>query len=288
MVWMGLLTASSKFEKYHLSVCALFKNEEKHLKEWIEYHRLIGVDHFYLYNNNSSDCPIRVLKPYIDDGIVTLINWPDCIHLSSSKKRDFIWSLAVQQPAYQHAAKCAALHETKWLTFLDVSEFLIPVGHHNLIHLLEKYKDAPGVILSRKYFDASPINVFPKYKLVIESLDITSRPEKNLHREVEKLIFKPKECKAFSWAPFNCYFKNARVATKISGSEIRINRYLNRNQKYYDPRFAKKRAIPSGLNYDKETKFLLEQGYTVEDQEREIFDFIPALQKTLGYYTETN
>ncbi|KIC71464.1 hypothetical protein DB44_DM00010, partial [Candidatus Protochlamydia amoebophila] len=31
---------------YDLSVCAIFKNEAPYLKEWIEYHRLIGVKHF--------------------------------------------------------------------------------------------------------------------------------------------------------------------------------------------------------------------------------------------------
>lgn len=33
---------------YYLSVCAIFKNEGPILKEWIEYHLLVGVDHFFL------------------------------------------------------------------------------------------------------------------------------------------------------------------------------------------------------------------------------------------------
>ena len=42
-------------KKYNLSICAIFKNEAKYLKEWIEYHRIFGVDHFYLYNIGSRD-----------------------------------------------------------------------------------------------------------------------------------------------------------------------------------------------------------------------------------------
>ena len=38
-------------KKYYCSICAIFRDEGTYLKEWIEYHRIIGIDHFYLYNN---------------------------------------------------------------------------------------------------------------------------------------------------------------------------------------------------------------------------------------------
>ena len=33
-------------KKYQVSICAIFKNEAKYLKEWIEFHKIIGVEHF--------------------------------------------------------------------------------------------------------------------------------------------------------------------------------------------------------------------------------------------------
>ena len=39
--------------KYHIGICSIFKNEAPFLKEFIVYHKMIGVDHFYLYNNNQ-------------------------------------------------------------------------------------------------------------------------------------------------------------------------------------------------------------------------------------------
>ena len=33
----------------------LFRNEARHLEEWIEYHRLVGVEHFWLYDDASQD-----------------------------------------------------------------------------------------------------------------------------------------------------------------------------------------------------------------------------------------
>ena len=42
-------------KKYRISICGIFKNEAPFLKEWIEFHEMIGIEHFYLYNNNSDD-----------------------------------------------------------------------------------------------------------------------------------------------------------------------------------------------------------------------------------------
>ena len=37
--------------KYSVSIVAIAKNEGIYFKEWIEYHKLIGIEHFYIYNN---------------------------------------------------------------------------------------------------------------------------------------------------------------------------------------------------------------------------------------------
>ena len=42
-----LFYRKQKFDKkYYVSVCAIFKNEGKYLREWIEYHLTAGVEHF--------------------------------------------------------------------------------------------------------------------------------------------------------------------------------------------------------------------------------------------------
>ena len=51
---------------YDLAIVAIFKDEGKYLKEWLDYHLLAGVDHFYLYNNDSSDDYAEVLAPYVE------------------------------------------------------------------------------------------------------------------------------------------------------------------------------------------------------------------------------
>ena len=72
-------TSPETEKKYEMSICAIFKNEALYLKDWIEYHLNIGVDHFYLYNVGSRDFYEKALRAYIRADIVTLVNWPEAI-----------------------------------------------------------------------------------------------------------------------------------------------------------------------------------------------------------------
>ena len=47
---------------YDLAVAAIFKDEARYLKEWLDYHLLAGVEHFYLYFS-SKYCPKLLSAP---------------------------------------------------------------------------------------------------------------------------------------------------------------------------------------------------------------------------------
>jgi hypothetical protein len=53
-----------------------FRDAAPYLAEWVEFHLLLGVEHFYLYNNNSVDDYKGALEPYIRAGVVSLAEWP--------------------------------------------------------------------------------------------------------------------------------------------------------------------------------------------------------------------
>ena len=55
---------------HDLAVVAIMKCEGPYLKEWLDYHLLAGVDHFYLYDNDSPDNQAEVAAPYVKAGLV--------------------------------------------------------------------------------------------------------------------------------------------------------------------------------------------------------------------------
>jgi hypothetical protein len=57
------------------AVClaAILKDEDRFVEEWVAYHRLLGVDHFYLYDNDPRQPLNAILAPHRD--YVTVRAW---------------------------------------------------------------------------------------------------------------------------------------------------------------------------------------------------------------------
>ena len=118
-------------KRYDVALCAIFKNEADYLKEWIEYHRIAGVSHFYLYNNFSQDDYQTVLAPYIASGDVTLTDWP---------------YPQGQMAAYKDCVRKAG-KESRWIGFVDLDEFVVPVDDDHLYDFLKKFEKNRGSVL---------------------------------------------------------------------------------------------------------------------------------------------
>lgn len=141
-----------KERKYEACICAIFKNEGKYLEEWIAYHLIIGIEHFYLYNNNSDDDFRTVLAPYIDSGVVTLCEWPEKY---AQKKAYFdCW--------HRYG------HETHWLGFIDIDEFVNIRKVDDIRILLNKYNAFPSLYLPWRMFGTSGYLDEPASYLVTE------------------------------------------------------------------------------------------------------------------------
>lgn len=150
--------------KYEVSICSCFKNEAPFLKEWIEYHRLIGFDHFYLYNNNSTDNYREVLTPYIEDGIVTL--------------KDFT-IVPVQVPAY-HDFYVHHRQETKWVALIDLDEFFCLFRDTNIKSWISRFSKYPVVCTYWKFFNSSGLLEHDFSKLVMEQYILSSEKYINI------------------------------------------------------------------------------------------------------------
>ena len=253
------------------------------MKEWIEYHLLVGVDHFYLYDIGSVDPFIKVLKPYIEKDLITLVNWPDFIG-EQAEDKTFAWALGTQVPAYENAVNVRASRETKWLVFLDIDEFLVCPQEGGISVLLEKYADFPGVTLACNFFDANSSKYkVPRRKLLIETLELTKAPEKNIQKCVCKTLFKPDQCHGFLWPPYECQFKDDHLPIAMAKRELRINHYANRHEGFFYAAAKNRLHIDNRILSEEQVDELLSLNYEIEDQDRVIYRFIPELLVRMGY-----
>lgn len=230
---------------YELAIAAIFQNEGPYLKEWIEFHKLVGVQHFYLYNNNSTDHFYQVLNPYIEKGEVSLVDW----------KRDYShgdgkgWG-QIQCEAYNH---CLSTYgsETQWLAVIDTDEFLFCPTGELLTVFLKRYSEFGGLGANWLMFGTSYIEEIPHGFLMIELLTRCAHPDFRDNLRIKSIV-QPKYASNFP-NPHYCIYKKGKYCVdalmrKIKGwdgnekllDQIRINHYWTRNNRYFQ-----EKKIPS-------------------------------------------
>ena len=156
-------------KKYMVSVCAIFRDEGAYIKEWLEYHLLIGVEHFYLYNNFSKDNYREILAPYIENGQVTLIDWP------------------IPQGQMAAFANCVEKFgsETNWIGFIDLDEYVVPNHDDNIKDFLAKFMNRPLVLIYWLYFTSSGHLERNKERLLTEDFTVCWKK----YADIGKLFF---------------------------------------------------------------------------------------------------
>ena len=98
-----------------LAIGAIVKNEFPYLLEWVAYHKLQGVEKFYIADNNSSDNTSELLLALHDLGEIRVIPYP-VVGDHPSQLRAY--SMIMQK--YHH--------EYDWIAFIDADEFIAPTN----------------------------------------------------------------------------------------------------------------------------------------------------------------
>ena len=173
---------------FDLAITAIFQNEAPYLKEWIDYHRKVGVEYFILFNNNSEDDYASVLEPYIKEGVVKLIQWPS---FHPDGKASFInFCYKIQTSAFNTAISLSKW-TTKWLAMIDVDEYIVPVLDETIVECLEKrYPAVAGLYVNWQCYGTSHVEKLDPSKPMINQL-LWKAPKDNALNLFFKSIVRP-------------------------------------------------------------------------------------------------
>ena len=100
-------------------VCCIGKNENKYVREYVEWYKKIGVTHIRIYDNNDVDGEHfeEVINDYIDSGFIDIV--------------DYRGRKQCQMQAYHECYKELCL-DYDWILFIDCGdEFLDFNGYKN-------------------------------------------------------------------------------------------------------------------------------------------------------------
>ena len=177
--------------QYYLAVCAIAKNEGPYFKEWIEWHQKQGVEKFYVYDNESTDCTKEVLAPFIESGLVDYTYFP-------GQKR--------QLAAYDDCFERHRL-ETRWLAVIDLDEFIVPQKDKSIPEFLRRMENFSAVEINWLVYGSGGAKT-KEPGGVMERFRRHSLPEHRLNTHV-KSICDPRRV---------CTMTGCHEAARISGS----------------------------------------------------------------------
>lgn len=165
------LNKNKSLPENYLAVCAIAKDEGAYFKEWIEWHRHVGVDKFYIYDNESTDKTREVLQPYIESGIVEYKYFP---------------GYRMQLAAYDD---CFANHryESRWIAFIDIDEFIVPLKDSNIPDFLKNFEDAPVVEINWLVYGSNGL-VEKSSEPVMTRFKRHSSGDHKLNRHVKSIV----------------------------------------------------------------------------------------------------
>ena len=128
----------NKIGPFKVALTCIIKDEQ-YLEEFIIYHHLIGIQHFYIYDNDSK-IPIktRLIHPFFLKKC-TIINFP---------------GKAQQLNAYNHC-KDEVKSFVDWLIVIDGDEYIHLKKHKNIINFVKDYNEFRAIGINWVFFGSN-------------------------------------------------------------------------------------------------------------------------------------
>ena len=242
---------------YDLAVVAIFKDEARYLKEWLDYHLLAGIEHFYLYNNNSSDDFAEVLAPYVDAKLVTLTAWPGKLQMF---------------PAYNDAIEKFRF-DCRYMAFIDLDEFIFPKTNQSVAEVVDEifaeYPNMAALGVNWQCFGSNRLEAADYTRGVLERFTrraktdwfSAGKDDSNEGNIYIKSIVNPRRVDYFSSPHFAICFADLKTInsrgeeTYLAGSypvaadKIVVNHYFTKSREEYARKKMPKGSVAVKENY---------------------------------------
>ncbi len=270
---------------YQLAVCAIFQDEAPYLKEWIEYNRLMGVEHFYLYNHRSGDNFQEVLQPYIRSGLV------DLNHVTQSADSLMAFN-PLQCECYTECLK-KSRGICKWLAFIDIDEYFLPMNEPTVPAILKKYEMFGGLGVNWRVFGPSHVWKIPPGQLLIEALTCCSA--KNFPPNVYvKTIVRPERASHFTNPHLPIFYpdyfavntdrmplKEEMESDYVQTNQLRINHYwAGDGHNFYNKKLSRLKKWGGNCGTNDAAEYVVPKINAERDEL--ILRFAPALRRAMG------
>ena len=245
------------FDRSGIAIAAIVKNEEKYISEWARFHNKAGVSHFYIYDDNSTDNTIQNIQKVLNPNELTVIPWGQRMEDTRLGRE-----IHNQVLAYAHAVSNFGKFY-RWMTFIDIDEFIFPKKHKTLNDALGGLGDVDNISLPWHMFSTNGHKITPKegvvasftsraknpmsnepgirqFKMIIDPIKVTDLRVHSIFTNHSEITHNDRGIKS--------NFKNRNLENFYSSENIQLNHYYTRAQEDVDQKIAR------GPNLDSKAK----------------------------------
>lgn len=119
--------------KYNNVICAVAKDENSYINEWIDYHLLLGFDHIFIYDDHSK-VPLNTTVG--TNAKVSVIQWEPIINYHVATFKQSCQGAVYHDFVTNHSKDC------NWFAIIDIDEFILLKKHKNIQSFISDYSES--------------------------------------------------------------------------------------------------------------------------------------------------
>lgn len=276
-----------------VAIVTQLKNEETYISEWLRFHLAVGIKHFFIYDNGSTDRTLPIVNDLLGPEQVTVMPW--IFGLTDVREGHILNS---QVLAFSHAILNFG-SRYRWMAFIDTDEFLLPKTGRTIEEALVGVDGFPNISLPWHMFGTSGHKTRPEgpitHNYTMRHVDPMSR-EKNASNF--KCIVDPCEVsevsvhhfRTVSHGDITCNDSGARFTLRdrkkpefYSSKFIQLNHYYTKSEEELHLKLARGPASPASRErYNKRVLSAVRNIMSNEVEDSEMLRFIQDNQIELS------
>ncbi len=206
------------------------KNEAHLIEEWLDHYLWQGADQIYLIDNGSTDNTLDRVRPYLNDGRVQLVVYPE-----QHKQVQHYWT------AFQHfkISECC-----EWIGIADIDEYWFCKSGETLVKYLDRQAEVDVIYANWTNFgttlDAQPESV---RRDLCQMNPLKDRFSKYFFRT--SIPLKQDDLEVH-------FIRNVGLRrAKIANGELQLNHYVTQSRSFwFDVKMRRGDVFYTGQNMD--------------------------------------
>lgn len=286
IIKIGITPPKPNPNRNGIAIVLIVKNEGRHIGEWAKFHYKAGVRHFYVYDDGSEDNTLDVLSSVLPNDTLTVTPW--CQRLKAARTKADIHN---QVLAYAHAIRNYGSNY-RWMTFIDVDEFIVPTQKNSIADALSHLEEAKCISLPWHNFGRNGHNIAPEGGIINNYTKRVANPMSSVKGIRNfKCIVDPCHVTAANVHQFEIdgdfitcndqgdefTVKTRKSSDFYSTAHLQLNHYYSRSTQDLHEKIALGNILP--FNQTKHTKRVMRNVKNIEKDEIDDFAAIEFLQR---------